>query len=192
VSVDRRTRWGWHQLTDRWARRIVGDACVEPGDLVLDVGAGTGALTAHLVAAGAYVIAVELHPERARTLRERFAGAPVTVVQADARDLRLPRRPFQVVANPPFSTTTALLKRIVAGGSALTRADLVVPRHVARRWTAVDAPGAQRWGRFFEARVGRALSPHAFRPIATQPVHCLQIRLRAPVRAGDAPKKRFN
>ncbi|KGM16614.1 hypothetical protein [Actinotalea fermentans] len=44
------------------------------------------------MAAGARVIALELHPGRAATLRERFTDAGVVVVQADARDLLLPRR----------------------------------------------------------------------------------------------------
>ena len=58
-------RWGWHQLADGWARWLVERADVEPHDLVLDVGAGTGAITRHLVDAGARVVAVELHPARA-------------------------------------------------------------------------------------------------------------------------------
>ena len=87
----------------RGPTRVVADAGVRPGDLVLDIGAGTGAVTAPLVAAGARVIAVELHPERVAMLRERFAGDDVTVVRADVADLRLPRRPFRVVANPPFA-----------------------------------------------------------------------------------------
>jgi 23S rRNA (adenine-N6)-dimethyltransferase len=60
-----------------------------------------------LVAAGARVVAVELHPVRCASLRRRFAQDRVVVVRADARDLRLPRRPFRVVANPPFVVTTA-------------------------------------------------------------------------------------
>ncbi len=118
--------WGWHRLGSTWAERIVADAGISPGDLVLDIGAGTGALTRPLVAAGARVIAVELHPKRLATLREMFADAPVTVVRADVRDLRLPRRPFRVVANPPYGLTTAVIRRLLAHGSRLVRADLVV------------------------------------------------------------------
>jgi SAM-dependent methyltransferase len=109
--------WGWHPLDNRWAQRVVDAARVVPGELVLDVGAGLGALTAPLVRAGAQVVAVELHPGRAEKLRRRFADEPVTVVRADAADLRLPSRPFRVVSSPPYGISTALLKRLLAPGS---------------------------------------------------------------------------
>jgi 23S rRNA (adenine-N6)-dimethyltransferase len=164
VSVEPRTRWGWHRLTDDWARRIVRAAGVTPGDLVLDVGAGSGALTLPLVDLGARVIAVELHPRRAQQLREGFARGCVTVVRVDAADLRLPRRPFRVVANPPFGITAALIRRLVGRGSRLVAADLVVPRHVAVRWANGRVPGASRWRQTFDAYVQRRLPRTAFRP----------------------------
>jgi 23S rRNA (adenine-N6)-dimethyltransferase len=157
-------RWGWHRLTDHWAARIVADAHIRRGDLVLDIGAGTGALTAELVAAGARVIAVELHPRRAALLQQRFAGARVKVVRADAADLRLPTRPFRVVANPPFAATMAVVRRLVAPGSRLVRADLVLPPHYAHRWADGRAPGAGRWQRTFDARLGEPVPRSAFLP----------------------------
>lgn len=155
--------WGWHELADGAARRLVASARIRPGDLVLDVGAGTGALTAPLVAAGARVVAIELHPRRVQALRRRFPEH-VTVVRADAADLRLPRRPYHVVANPPFGVTTALVRRLVAPGSRLVSAHLVLPRHVARRWEGAGAPGAQRWRRCFAAGVVDEVPRAAFRP----------------------------
>ena len=111
---ERPARWGYHRLAEPSARRLVEAAGIRRGDLVLDIGAGDGVLTQLALEHGARVVAIEAHPGRARDLRSRFAGRGVKVVRADAADLRLPTRPFVVVANPPFGITTALLKRLLA------------------------------------------------------------------------------
>ncbi|HLN17654.1 MAG TPA: rRNA adenine N-6-methyltransferase family protein [Acidimicrobiales bacterium] len=170
--------WGWHRLDSSCAARLVAEAGIGPGDLVLDIGAGDGALTAPLLVAGARVIAIELHPERARRLRERFASDDVVVVQTDATDLRLPRRPFSVVANPPFGAVTAVLRRLLGPGSRLVRADLVLPRHEVRRWTSASAPGRGRWAAMFEVGVGRSIPAAAFRPPPPTGAGTLVVRRR--------------
>lgn len=157
---------------------MVADAGVGPGDLVLDLGAGTGALTGPLLDRGARVVAFELHPGRAAVLRRRFAGCDLTVVSTDVSDLRLPRRPFRVVSNPPFGASTAVLRRLVSPGSALVRADLVVPWHTAARWTSGKAPGAGRWLATFRASTGRSLPKTAFSPPPPNRVALLVLRRR--------------
>ena len=149
---------------------------------MLDVGAGTGAITGPLVARGARVVAVELHATRASALRSAYPATSVTVVVTDAADLRLPRRPFRVVANPPFGATTALLKRLTAPGSRLVRADLVVPWHTAERWACGDAPGARRWRSDFDVWVSRRLPRGAFSPPAPNGVAVLVVRRRRATR----------
>lgn len=171
-------RWGWHQLADDWAWRLVVAAGVAPGDLVLDLGAGTGALTAPLVRAGARVVAFELHPGRAAALRSRFRAEPVKVVQADVADLRLPRRPFRVVANPPFAVTTAVLRRLLARGSMLQSADLVLPRYAAARWASGRGPDSNRWLRLYEVQMSRDIPHTAFRPAPPGATAVLRIRRR--------------
>ena len=164
ASGQARGAWGWHPLDSRWAQRVVDAAGITPGELVLDVGAGLGALTAPLVRAGARVVAVELHPGRADRLRRRFADASVTVVRADAGDLRLPSRPFRVVSSPPYNISTVLLKRLLAPGSRLVSADLVLQRAVANGWARGDAPGANRWFRHYDPSLGLRLPRKAFTP----------------------------
>jgi 23S rRNA (adenine-N6)-dimethyltransferase len=164
ASVRSRRAWGWHPLTDEWAGRIVADAAVRPGELVLDIGAGHGPLTAELVERGARVIAVELHPARVRHLHERFAGRPVTVVQADALSIRLPRHPFRVVASPPYTITSPLLRLLLAPSSRLTAADLVLQRAAVRRYTSGRAAESGHWRRQWRLQVGRSLPRRAFRP----------------------------
>ena len=134
---------------------MVAAAGVRPGELVLDIGAGEGALTAHLVRAGARVVAVELNPRRAGVLRERFPG--ITVLHADATSMRLPGRPFRVVANPPYGISSGLLRSLLAPDSRLVAADLVLQRAVVRKY----ASGAARR---FSLTAGLTLPRRAFLP----------------------------
>ncbi|MGN6175508.1 MAG: rRNA adenine N(6)-methyltransferase family protein [Streptosporangiaceae bacterium] len=166
MSATARSRraWGWHPLTEEWAAQIVADAAVRPGELVLDIGAGRGALTAGLVERGARVIAVELHPARVRQLRGQFAGLPVTVVHADAASMRLPRRPFRVVASPPYAISSPLLRLLLAPSSHLTAADLVLQRAVVRRYTSGRTAGPGGFRRQWRMNAGRSLPCRAFRP----------------------------
>jgi 23S rRNA (adenine-N6)-dimethyltransferase len=156
-------RWGRHLLDERWAARVVAAAEVRPGELVLDLGAGSGALTAPLVATGARVLAVELHAGRAAALRRRFAGQQVTVVERDLGDLRLPLRPFRVVANPPYGVSTALLRLLLGRQSALTAADVVLPRALVRQLASGDTRGV-RPSRRFVLSAGPTVPRHAFAP----------------------------
>lgn len=162
---------GWHWLDNDWAARVVAAAGVRPGELVLDIGAGEGALTGHLLATGARVVAVELNAGRVRVLRQRFPDA--TVVHIDAARLRLPGRPFRVVANPPFALTSELLWMLLTRDSRLTAADLVLQRAVVRKYIA-RGTAARR----FSMTAGLALPRRAFHPRPRVDCAVLTVRRR--------------
>ena len=170
--------WGWYRLERSWAERLVADAGVRGGDLVLDIGAGDGALTGPLLAAGARVVAIELHPGRRAALRARFPAADLVVVAADAADLRLPRRPFRVVANPPWAVTAPLVARLLGRGSRLVRADLLLKRPAVRR--CLDDP---RYAGGWELRAGLTVPRRAFRPAPPIDARVLVVERRVNRRA---------
>jgi 23S rRNA (adenine-N6)-dimethyltransferase len=124
---------GQHLLRPDVARRFVDGAGVGPDDLVLDLGAGTGALTFLLAARAARVVAIERDPKLARRLARR-APTNVSVHESDLRELRLPRRPFRVVANLPFAGANEVVRRLLAPRVPLVGADLIVQLGAARRW----------------------------------------------------------
>ena len=132
----RRRAYGQNFLASRaLAAQLVRDAKVEPGDLVVELGAGAGILTAQLARRARGVQAVELDPVWAERLRRRFAGSErVDVIEADLVRVPLPAEPFRVVANLPFGETSRLLRRLLDDpATALARADLILQWEVARK-----------------------------------------------------------
>jgi len=120
---------GAHFLHDRaLTARLVRASGACDGSLVLDLGAGRGAITGALARSGARVIAVERDARLAAVLRRRFEGQQrVGVAEADLITVPLPRREFLVVASPPFSVTTALCRRLLGDPALhLAGAELII------------------------------------------------------------------
>jgi 23S rRNA (adenine-N6)-dimethyltransferase len=147
------------------AAEIVADAGISRGDVVVDIGAGDGRLTAELAQTARRVIAIELDPRLAARLRGRWPN--VEVVVADATTTELPREPFRVVANLPFDRTNDLLHHLLDNpDSSLVRADLVIEWGVAFK-RGVPVPSTVSgvlWGSLYEVRIARRLPACAFSP----------------------------
>jgi 23S rRNA (adenine-N6)-dimethyltransferase len=147
------------------AAAIVAGADLSPRDLVVDIGAGSGRLTAELARVAQTVVAIELDPRLAADLRGRWPN--VRVVNGDALSVPLPSDPFRVVANIPFAHTSELLHRLLDDPRLpLERADLIVEWGVAvkRGLPAPSSVSGILWGSFHELRVERKLPASAFDP----------------------------
>jgi 23S rRNA (adenine-N6)-dimethyltransferase len=174
---------GAHFLRDRaLIARLVRASGARDGHLVLDLGAGRGAITAELAASGARVIAVEFDPRLAAGLRRRFDGdLGVRVVEADLRSFPLPRREFLVVASPPFSLTTALCRRLLGDSAVpLAGAELILQRGAAR-WLASPRPRDGEtawWAARYELRIGQTIGSASFVPPPRADAARLSVRPR--------------
>jgi 23S rRNA (adenine-N6)-dimethyltransferase len=151
--------------TQALAGELVRDAGVGPGDLVLDLGAGSGRLTAELAGVAEWVIAVELDPRLAANLRGRWPN--VTVVTGDASRVALPRERFRIVANLPFSATTAIMRHVLDDPRVpLRRADVIVEWPVALK-RSLPWPSTLNdvvWGAWYSTALARRLPRSAFDP----------------------------
>lgn len=166
-------RLGQHFLTDQGALDdIVRAAGVRPGDLVLEIGPGRGALTKPLLAAGARVTAVEVDdpfaaalpgivkfPERLTVINEDFLRLDLSALAPG---------PWLVVGNLPYAVGTPILQKVLLW-DRWTTATLMFQKEVALRVAA--GAGGPDYGLLglsvrlrADAEVALELPPSAFRP----------------------------
>jgi 16S rRNA (adenine1518-N6/adenine1519-N6)-dimethyltransferase len=133
-------RLGQHFLRDRRTiDRIVEALGPNPGETIIEIGPGTGALTSVLVESGSRVVAVEFDSKLAPLLSERFAGLPnFRLVMADALETDfcteiLPAASARLVANLPYNISTAILQRLIAQRACLQEMVLMLQREVVER-----------------------------------------------------------
>ncbi|MBC5823808.1 MAG: ribosomal RNA small subunit methyltransferase A [Candidatus Eremiobacteraeota bacterium] len=149
-SLRPRRRFGQNFLIDdRFAARI---ACALPDDaFAIEIGGGTGTLTAALAERCRFVTSIEIDRDLAAILRERFADrANVAVIIADALtfdfcgELASQAPPRAVGGNLPYYLTTPLLERLLEASQMWESAVIMVQREYARR--LAGAPGSKEFG----------------------------------------------
>lgn len=163
-------------------RKLVEASGAGPGDLVLEVGPGTGALTEALLEAGATVIACELDRGLAALLRETIAeqwgewGPRFTLIEGDClagkRELApaiasaIAGRPFRLVSNLPYGAATPLLLTLLIDHPECASMSITIQKEVAQRITA--GPGSRDYGAL--SVIAQRLA--AIERIATLPPAC--------------------
>jgi 16S rRNA (adenine1518-N6/adenine1519-N6)-dimethyltransferase len=175
-----------------WGQNFLGDEAIlddiarlaapRPGDLVVELGAGLGHLTARLLARGARVVAVERDRDMAAVLRGEL-GDRIALLEADAARVeygRIAREhatsvpaaatpTLTVVGNLPYHLTSPILFSLLDQVEHVSRAVFLVQREVAERLAA--EPGTHAWGilsvllqREAEVSIERIVPPGAFLP----------------------------
>jgi 16S rRNA (adenine1518-N6/adenine1519-N6)-dimethyltransferase len=154
-------------------RKLVDAAAAGPGDLVLEIGPGTGALTDELLARGCTVIACELDRGLVELLRERLA-APIasgrlTLIEADClgpgrtlapevtqalaaaspppnpkSKIQNPKSPFALISNLPYNAATPVMLALLMDHPECRALFVTIQREVADRILA--RPGTKDYG----------------------------------------------
>jgi len=182
------TRHGQNFLIDlNLLRLLVERANLGPNDVVLEVGTGTGALTALVAPSAAAVVTVEIDPQLQQIAREELYGLTnVVLLRHDALknksnlDPRVmsaireqlaagPDRQLKLVANLPYSVATPILANLLASSIVPQSMTVTIQKEVADRIAA--SPGTKDYGALSvwiqsQCRVElvRILSPTVFWP----------------------------
>jgi 16S rRNA (adenine1518-N6/adenine1519-N6)-dimethyltransferase len=138
-------------------RRIARLAGLEPGQRVVEIGAGLGALTLALAEVGAVVTAVEIDRHLIPILRAEVEEHGVRVVEDDALTLDWPTllddgdhddratgAPWALVANLPYNVAVPVIVRVLEEAPTVGSMLVMVQREVGERLAAV--PGTKAYG----------------------------------------------
>lgn len=146
-----RKRFGQHFLHDRQViSRIIDAIAPRPGDHLVEVGPGEGALTERLLAVTDHLDVIEIDRDLAANLRnrtdwhDRLIVHEGDVLRFDFGSLAADT-PLRIVGNLPYNISTPLLFRLLAQREAIRDMHFMLQREVVDRLVA--APGGSDYGR---------------------------------------------
>ena len=171
-----RKRFGQHFLHDvQVIDRIVSAIDPRPGQAIVEIGPGHGAITASLLAAAGTLDAIEIDRDLAAALRTQLVPKGLVLHEADAlrfdftalaaaRGQRL-----RIVGNLPYNISTPLMFHLLAAPQAILDLHIMLQKEVIDRICA--APGSDDYGRltvmlapWVRAEHLFDVGPGAFRP----------------------------
>jgi 16S rRNA (adenine1518-N6/adenine1519-N6)-dimethyltransferase len=169
-----RKRFGQHFLSDAYVLGAVVDLIdPQPGQALVEIGPGLGALTWPLLQRCQSLTVIELDRDLAARLRERGAG--LTVVEADVLTVDFGTlanemaKPLRLVGNLPYNISTPILFHLLDFASLVADQHFMLQKEVAQRMAA--APGGKDYGRLsvmlqWRYRIETVLEvpPQAFEP----------------------------
>lgn len=194
-------RFGQHFLKDkRTVQRIVDALAPQPDETIVEIGPGTGALTAELIARAATVVAVEFDNKLTPLLHNQFGQHPnFKLIMADAlatdfcREIQ-PARQARLVANLPYNISTAILQRLIDQRACLTEMVLMLQREVVERIMA--PPGSSDRGflsvlveAYCETEKLFDVGPGAFRPPPKVWSSVMRVRFRPQINTDDTDER---
>jgi 16S rRNA (adenine1518-N6/adenine1519-N6)-dimethyltransferase len=171
-----RKRFGQNFLHDAGViDRILRAIHARPGDRLLEIGPGQGALTEGLLGSGAQLDVVELDKDLIPILNQKFAGqGNFNLHQGDAlkfdfNSLGAAPSSLRVVGNLPYNISTPLIFHLLQNASLIRDMHFMLQKEVVERLAA--GPGGGDWGRLsimvqYHCRVEHLFNvgPGAFNP----------------------------
>ena len=151
-----RKRFGQHFLVDRSVIDAIVDLIdPQPGQALVEIGPGLGAMTDPLVARCGALTVIELDRDLAQRLRHRSAlNRTLNVIEADVLTVDFGAlasasgQRLRVVGNLPYNISTPILFHLLGAAEQVVDQHFMLQREVVSRMAA--APGSKDYGRLSE------------------------------------------
>lgn len=140
---------GQNYLTDEnICRNIVNAFDIKPGENIIEIGPGKGAITKFLLEKTVNLKVVELDENNCRILNETFPGLEIInrdFLKTDLNSLmRSKAEKLRIIGNIPYNITSPIIFRLMENREIIYDAQLMIQEEVARRITA--SPGNKEYG----------------------------------------------
>lgn len=176
----------------RTIKRLVALTSLSEDDLVLEIGAGKGHITRVLAGHCGRVIAYEIDPALARRLQPELPEN-VRVYQADFLKAALPKTPYKVFANIPFSRTTDIVRRLVCAKLPPEAMWLVMEKGAAKRFCGLprENRSSLTLRPYYDTRIIYHFSRNDFHPAPRVDCVLLEFIRKAPPDIAPALRQTF-
>ena len=167
-----RKRFGQHFLHDPGVlKRIVQAVDPAPGDAIVEIGPGEGALTRPLLERIGHLTAIEIDRDLAAGLAREFSARKLVVIVADVLDFDFSALPpeLRVVGNLPYNISTPILFHLARFADRVRDMHFMLQREVVQRMVARHStPDYGRLSVMLQTRFRMQklfnVAPGAFRP----------------------------
>jgi len=164
-------------------RALIEASTIGPADLVYEIGAGRGIITAELARIARKVIALEIDPVLVRFLRGRFQDVSnVEIFECDFLRYRIAAAEYKIFANIPYNRTAEIVRKILETVPAPQKACLVMQKEAAEKFSG--RPKETRFSimakPWFTMKITRDLHRRDFDPLSGVDSVLLCIRKRSP------------
>jgi len=136
-SVKPKKRLGQNFLSEIGViQKLVAAADIQPGEIILEIGPGTGNLTNELAKTGNRLVAIEKDREMVAILKEKFNGFVNIELQNDdalSFNETVLTAPYKIAANLPFYLASALIRKFLESKNPPKSLTVIVQKEVAQR-----------------------------------------------------------
>jgi len=183
-------RWGQNFLVDpNILRKIVRTIDPKPGDIIIEIGAGKGALTQFLVESRATIHAFEIDSDLIPALKDKFSNKinfilhQENVLTFNYSLLFKLNKKVRVVGNIPYNITSPLLFKVFENSIHIKDVIFLVQKEIAQR--ICEKPDNKDYGilsvlshYYGSPKMEFHVSPNVFRPIPKVVSSVISIRIK--------------